>query len=64
MSTMLASVERGYQTAGIHRSSWRFVVVSALVIAVVACALGRVTFQSGSDAWRPFGADAGSFVGQ
>ena len=33
-----------------------FYVAVALAIVLIACALGRVTFQSGSDAWRPFGA--------
>jgi hypothetical protein len=31
---------------------------------LIACALGRVTFQSGSDAWKPLGATEDSFVGQ
>ena len=34
-------------------SSWTFFIASALAIVLIACALGRVTFQSGSDAWSP-----------
>jgi len=43
---------------------WAFYVAAALVIVLIACALGRVTFQSGSDAWKPLGATEDSFVGQ
>jgi hypothetical protein len=39
-------------------------IASALAIVLIACALGRVTFQSGSDAWKPLGATEDSFVGQ
>ena len=45
-------------------SSWTFYIVAALAIVLIACALGRVTFQSGSDAWKPLGASEDSFVGQ
>jgi hypothetical protein len=44
-------------------SSWMFYIAVALAIILIACALGRVTFQR-SDAWRPFGATEESFVGQ
>ena len=36
-----------------ERSSWTFFIAAALAIVLIACALGRVTFQSGSDAWKP-----------
>ena len=36
-------------------SSWAFFTAAALAIVLIACALGRVTFQSGSDAWNPSG---------
>ena len=45
-------------------SSWAFFIAAALAIVLISCALGRVTFQSGSDAWKPLGATEDSFVGQ
>ena len=45
-------------------SSWRFYIAAAMAIVLIACALGRATFQSGSDAWKPLGASEDSFVGQ
>jgi len=45
-------------------SPWTFYIAAALAIVLIACALGRVTFQSGSDAWKPLGATEDSFVGQ
>ena len=45
-------------------SSRRFYIAAALAIVLIACALGRVTFQSGSDAWKPLGASEDFFVGQ
>ncbi len=55
----------GIQTSSRKKaSSWMFYIAVALAIVLIACALGRVTFQSGSDAWRPFGATGESFVGQ
>ncbi len=45
-------------------SSWRYFIAAALAIVLIAGALGRVTFQSGSDAWKPLGATEDSFVGQ
>ncbi len=45
-------------------SSWMFFIAAALAIVLIACALGRVTFQSGSDAWKPLGATEDSFVSQ
>ena len=47
-----------------NRSSWKLVVVAALAIVLIACALGRATFQLGSSAWTPLGAVEGSFGGQ
>ena len=44
-------------------SSWAFFIAAALAIVLIACALGRATFQSGSDAWKPLGATEDSFVG-
>ena len=41
-----------------------FYIAAALAIVLIACALGRVTFQSGSVAWKPLGASEESFVGQ
>jgi hypothetical protein len=46
------------------RSPWKLVVVTALAIVLIACALGWATFQSGSSAWTPLGAVEGSFGGQ
>ena len=46
-----------------NRSSWKLVVVAALAIVLIACALGRTTFQSGSSAWTQLGAVEGSFGG-
>ena len=45
-------------------SSWMYFIAAALSIVLIACALGRATFQSGSDAWKPLGATEDSFVGQ
>jgi hypothetical protein len=47
-----------------NRSPWKLVVVTALAIMLIACALGRATFQPGSSAWAPLGAVEGSFGGQ
>ena len=41
-----------------------YFIAAALAIVLIACALGRVTFQSGSDAWKPLGATEDSSVGQ
>ena len=55
----------GVQISGRKEHSSRtFFIASALAIVLIACALGRVTFQSGSDAWKPLGAIEDSFVGQ
>jgi hypothetical protein len=45
-------------------SSWTLFIAAALAIMVIACALGRATFQSDSEAWKPLGATEDSFVGQ
>jgi hypothetical protein len=45
-------------------SSWTFYIAAALAIVLIACALGRVTFQSGSGAWKPLGPSEDSLVGQ
>jgi hypothetical protein len=45
-------------------SSWMFFIAAALAIVLIACALGRGTFQSDSDAWKPLGTTEDSFVGQ
>lgn len=45
-------------------SSRTIFIAAALAIVLIACALGRVTFQSGSDAWKPLGATEDTFVGQ
>jgi hypothetical protein len=47
-----------------EQPSWTFFIASALAIVLIACALGRVTFQSGLDAWKPLGATEDSFAGQ
>ena len=47
-----------------ERSWWTVFIAAALAIVLIACALGRVTFQSGSGAWKPLGATEDSFVGQ
>ncbi len=39
-------------------------IAVALAIVLIACALGRATFESGSDSWKPLGATEDSFVGQ
>ena len=55
----------GVQISGRKEHSSRtFFIASALAIVLIACALGRVTFQSGSDAWKPPGATEDSFAGQ
>jgi hypothetical protein len=54
----------GAQISGRKELSWPFFTAAALAIVLIACALGRVTFQSGSDAWNPLGATEDSFVGQ
>jgi hypothetical protein len=55
----------GVQISGRKEHSSRtFFIASALAIVLIACALGRVTFHSGSDAWKPLGATEDSFVGQ
>jgi hypothetical protein len=41
-------------------SSWTFFIAAALAIVLIACALGRVTFQSGSDAWKPLAETPGA----
>ena len=45
-------------------SSWMFFIAAALAIVLIACVLGRATFQSDSDAWKLLGATEDSFVGQ
>ncbi len=56
---------RGAQISGRNElSSWTFCNAAGLAIVLIACAHGRVTFQSGSDAWKPLGATEDSFVGQ
>ena len=45
---------RGAQISGRKEiSSWMFFIAAALAIVLIACALGRATFQSGSDSWKP-----------
>jgi hypothetical protein len=60
----LAGVHGAQIVARNNRSPWKLVVVMALAIVLIACALGRATFQSGSSAWTPLGAVEGSFGGQ
>ena len=55
---------RGAKISGKELSSWMFFIAAALAIVLIACALGRATFQSDSDAWKPLGATEDSFVGQ
>ena len=66
MRTMetFSRARRAQISSGKELSLWAFYVAAALVIVLIACALGRVTFQSGSDAWKPLGATEDSFVGQ
>jgi len=45
-------------------SSRMFFVAAALAIMLIGCAIGRLTFQSGPDAWKPLGATEDSFAGQ
>ena len=59
----LAGAPGAQIVASNNRSSWKLVVVAALAIVLIACALGRTTFQSGSSAWTPLGAVEGSFGG-
>ena len=48
-----------------NRSSLSFVLVVALAIILIACGLGRLTFQSGASGWSPeSAAEATSLVGQ
>jgi hypothetical protein len=60
----LAGVHGAQVVATNNRSPWKLVVVTTLAIVLIACALGRATFQSGSSAWTPLGAVEGSFGGQ
>ena len=65
MSIETLSGARGAKISGRkEHSAWTFFIASAMAIVLIACALGRVTFQSGSDAWKPLGATEDSFVGQ
>jgi hypothetical protein len=45
-------------------SSWMSFIAAALAIVLIACALGRATFQADPDAWKLLGATEDSFVGQ
>jgi hypothetical protein len=36
-----------------NRPSLTFILVTALAIVLIACALGRATFQSGASGWGP-----------
>jgi hypothetical protein len=36
-----------------NRTSLTFILVTALAIVLIACALGRATFQSGASGWSP-----------
>jgi hypothetical protein len=47
----LAGAHDAQIVAGNNRSPWKLVVVTALTIVLIACALGRATFQSGSSVW-------------
>jgi hypothetical protein len=64
----MSSIERLPGAHGAHvvarndRSLWKFVVVTAVAIVLIACALGWATFQSDSGAWTPLGAVEGSVV--
>ena len=60
-AVVVSSIERltgpqdGLVVARNGGSPWRFVVVTALVIVLMACALGWVTFQSDPGAWTSAG---------
>ena len=56
---------RGAQISGRKEiSSWMFFIAAALAIVLLACALGRATFQSGSNAWKALGETKDSVVSQ
>jgi hypothetical protein len=56
---------RGANVSGRKELSSRmFFIAAALAIVLIACVLGRATFQSDSDPWKPLGATENSFVGQ
>ncbi len=47
---------RGAKISGRKELSSRmFFIAAALAIVLIACVLGRATFQSDSDAWKPRG---------
>jgi hypothetical protein len=51
--------------AAINRPSFAFALIVALAIVLVACGLGRLTFQSGAPGWSPdAAAEATSLLGQ
>jgi hypothetical protein len=60
----LPGAQDAHVVARNDRSPWKFVVVTALAIVLIACALGRATFQLDSGAWAPLGAVEGFVVGQ
>ena len=56
---------RGANVSGRKELSSRmFFIAAALAIVLIACVLGRATFQSDADPWKPLGATEISFVGQ
>jgi hypothetical protein len=60
----LAGAHGAQIVAGNNRSPWKLVVVTALTIVLIACALGRATFQSGTRVWTSLAAVEGYFGGQ
>jgi hypothetical protein len=64
MSSIQKQVEISAITrAAINSSSFAFALIVALAIVLVACGLGRLTFQSGG--WSPdAAAEATSLLGQ
>ncbi len=60
----LTGPQDGLVVARNDRSPWKLVVVTALAIVLIACALGWATFQSDPGAWTPPGAVEGAIVDQ
>ena len=53
-----AEMFRGRPAASGDRGSTRFVLIVAIAIMLIACAIGRLTFQSGATGWTSADADA------
>lgn len=60
----LTTPQVGFVIASNDHPRWKFVVITALAIVLIACALGWATFQSGPGGWTPLGAVEGAVVDQ